>query len=309
MERQSRKLSAKERKALEEQQKAEDARKAKRRRLTGIGAAGTIATLAVAGTGGYILTNENNESPTQPQTSNLSGKEAGRIVQKEINKMGIEGSQREADLWNGLLEYYPVEIPVDHAQRDAITQEIVVQVITAMQESENPFFNEANKIVNRQIQAQNLNFSLENLGDAYARTGLYVDQNNNLMWDITYNTERVLLDQSPVVLALALTHEAVHLESGVKLRESHSNMSPIEFADFDAANYANTQYRLDEEALAYATAAQAFIYNAALNPMEASPDFTPLHDAAKLIMCDLDVTNDCWQGYIESNSARILGTE
>lgn len=308
MEKQS-KLSAKERKALEQEQIAKNKKKAERKRLAGISAATAAAFLAIAGAGGYFLTKEGSETSTLPQTPSLSGKEAGKIVQKEINKMGIEGSQKEADLWADLLNQYPIEIPEDQTQREAATQEIVVQVIDAMQRSENPYFNQAIEIINNQIQERKLNFSLENLGEAYARTGVYVDQNNKLMWDISYNTDKILVDQSPVVLALVLTHESVHLEASVKLRASHPELSPIEFADFSEKIYDDTKIRLNEEALAYATAAQAFIYNAALNPMASSPDFTPLLDAANLIRCDMDIAGSCWEGYIDSNSKRILGSE
>ena len=307
-----RELSKKDIRSLEEQEKALKAQKqqqtARRKRLTGIGLAGGTAILAATVCLGAIMVSQQNPEPTPPtQTGDLYGEEAWKIVRKEIKRLGIEGSEREAALWSYMQKFYPEITPTDPEERRAAVKEIVVQTIAAMGASENPYFKNANRIIADQLSKKNLIFDVGSIGMPYA---IMNAENNdgNVAWTLIYNTDRILQDRSSSYLAMILTHEASHIEQAVEFRKMHADMPTDEFIDFYHLTSNDQEYSVVEESLAYAEGANSFIHSAGLMTSVFTEDFTPMLDAANLIRCDRDATSNCWTSYIASDPRR-LGSE
>lgn len=288
----------------------EKPRSQQRKRIIGVVATGGALVLGAAALASQMLNRDSqtDDCPIPPPASDVKGLNNIEAVQRVIENIHFSRNQRadERELW-GIIEEsdYPLEIPQSLEERIPYIQTAVDDTIYAMGQSENPCFRGAHDFIENLERKKRLAFIIGPLGGSFAETGLF-EENGEAIWALTFNSNGTLLERSPVVLALVITHEVDHIRNGNEYWKANPHLSPEQFIDEYEALNLDPQKALEEESRGYAQGARAFVYAQALLRYPASSDLIFLRDAANLIRCERDETSNCWISYLESEGNRIM---
>lgn len=241
-------------------QEQERGRQRWQKRLVTVGAA-----LVMAIGGGYAVSQFLH---SQQQAEIQADKERAEAeVRQEIERLGIKRSQKETELWEQMQL-------VAEAQRNFLTpSQKINYVISAMLQSENPYFQEAAQSMQQMVNEgiiipQTIPFPLdrryllrEKIGGIIS-TGFQLVDGRPVITRTAYN--ELIIEATPEQIAVTLVHEMKHAKNIRRRDEQNLHLTPQE----RISSYINTMTQEDnfiqEEASGIMEQSRAAIYHVGL---------------------------------------------
>lgn len=218
-----------------------------------------VGTAIIIAVGGGIGVHQYLQNQEQAELFKEDEKSAQTLIQQEIERLGIQKSQKEIDLWGR------VESELRLAREaNALSAVKKLNVISqAMLESENPYFIDAINFVQDQYNQGNLGTGIDPT-PINRQTATYSVINSgaeiiNGEFKITLKANaEAMLERGSIDIAASQTHEKEHLNNTLQTDTPHLNAQ--QRYDIQARRFFNREEHVAEEARGYMKQAQAIIY-------------------------------------------------
>src|SRR3990167_3948987 len=265
----------------------------RRRFLIGAG----VALVAGGGIAYEVLRRQNPE-PAGPD-------EDMKILQQEIARSGAIPDATEQQMWQRSYQRAKQAVPVTEETLPRVGT-YLEQTIGNMASSKNKYFRHAADVIKEQNRIQLLRVSVEGFlqigGHETFAAVSGVAEENRFRYVLYIDGGQVLNNSNSLLLAIALAHEAEHLEDGYKFQNSlPRNLTFQERVDREK------QRRKSDPVLretgAYAIQSEAFIEAFRLGVGSDAPD-DMIHIAAEYIRAGKNKDSQAWKDFIARHIAQ-----
>lgn len=294
----------------EEQRLRQEQERGRQRWQKGLVAVGTVLVVAVSGSYGISQFLQSQE----PAAVQIDEVRAEQEVRQEIERLGIQKSAKEIELWQQMQL-------ASQSQREFLTASSKLNyVISAMQHSENPYFQETAQSMQQMVKEgivypqiiplpPGMRYLLQETQAGIISTGLQLVDGKPVIVQTAYH--EVILEANPEQIALVLVHEIKHAKNIRRRDEQNLHLTPQE----RISSYINTMIQADnfiqEEASGVMEQSLAAIYHIGLTDRSFRGREVYASDYQELAMAirsGIQEDNPLWKDYIakEYNLLEVL---
>ncbi|MBI2049561.1 hypothetical protein HYT32_01500 [Candidatus Roizmanbacteria bacterium] len=224
-----------------------------------------------------------------------------KLIAEEVKRLGSTPNKAEQEMWNKAYQRTRQTVPVTE-ETLRLVGTYLRQTIENMGSSKNEYLSHAADVILQQSQMQLLRISIDGFirleeSELFAVVRTEIE-NNKIQFVLHIDGSQVLNNSNGLTFALALSHEAQHLEERFKYQDSLArNLSLQE--RIEKQNQKRQSDPVSDETGAYAIQSEAILETFRLG-VESELPSDVVHVAAMYIRAGKNKDSQVWKSYIES---------
>lgn len=241
---------------------------------------------------GYIIWKALEGNPTDEQ-----------IILEAAKRLGIKKSQEEIDLWKpAYTESTPLNPTIPRLE---LANQRLKDVLTRMQQSQNPYYKEAYSTLLALVQKNAIALRYDLTGDQTMGVAYSLSYDGSIQREFQVNPDFMINGSTALSAADSLVHEMKHVQQHEPvIEELQIRYSGRAFYDQATAYFGDTQRSYQYEFEAYAYEARSLIYEAGLVGSIYSQTIQEISGkedrAVKFIQYGSNPSSPEWQNYLRA---------